>query len=174
MYEFLESNYHYVFSLFKTWDNKQGGLNTQVEGGHKNKVENGAGGTESYLSVLPSQTYPWYFVTVDGCHIHRQCGEAPPFLGSSIMVAWHSKCAISYWGDTTGHTFVFPGPRNFSFLNSQGGQSGMILIVVGRLHLGCEFPHFHFATLFLELQLLEKEILYLVSLISCDGNVSRL
>lgn len=58
MYEFLESSYHYVFSLFKTWDNKQGGLNTQVEGGHKNKVENGAGDTESYLSVLPSQTCP--------------------------------------------------------------------------------------------------------------------
>lgn len=56
--ELLESQYHYVFFLFKTWDNKQGGLNTQVERGHKSEVENVAGGTGGYLSVLPSQTCP--------------------------------------------------------------------------------------------------------------------
>lgn len=39
-----------VYSLPKTWDNKQSGWNTEVEGGHKNEVENGARGTGSSLS----------------------------------------------------------------------------------------------------------------------------
>ena len=79
-------------------------------------------------------------MTVDGGPISLSMWKALPFLGRSIMVAWHPKCATSYWGDKTGHIFVFPGPRNFTFLHSPGEESRVILVLVGRLHVGCEFP----------------------------------
>lgn len=94
------------------------------------------------------------------------------FSGSSIMVAWHPKCAIL--GRYNRTHLCISRTQKFQLLNSQGRQSGMILIVVARLYLGCEFAVSFCNIVFRITAFREGNTLYLVSLIYCDKNVSWL